>query len=169
LLEQVIITVHKNESRTDLTLRLRGGSLTDLDLDTPRRRATIVRTDEETIALEPRLAAHYPGSDIAGILNRQGRKSPYGHCFTANLVSGLHRNGTSPVSNVRPTRKEGELLTVKQTAAALGVASSTIHRWLSDGVITEEQFTLLPRSEAARLAGRLASHIGQCHGPRTSW
>ena len=141
LLEEVIITVHKDESRTHLTLRWRGGALTELDLDTPRRRPAIVRTDEDTIALVRRLAAHYPDAIIAGILNRQGRKSAYGHRFTANLVSGLRRQWDIP-RFVRPTNPpEGELLNIKQTAVALGVAASTIHRWLNEGIIAGEQLT----------------------------
>jgi predicted DNA-binding transcriptional regulator AlpA len=141
LLEEVIISVHKNESRTHLTLRWRGGALTELDLDTPRRLPAIVRTDEDTIALVRRLAAHYPDSVIAGILNRQGRKSAYGHRFTANLVSGLRRHWS--ISRFeRPTDPpEGELLNIKQTAVELGVAPSTIHRWLNDGIIAGEQLT----------------------------
>jgi excisionase family DNA binding protein len=33
------------------------------------------------------------------------------------------------------------LLTIAQAAAALGVATSTIHRWLNDGIIAGEQLT----------------------------
>jgi hypothetical protein len=131
LLEEVIITVHKDERRAHLTLRWRGGALTDIDLDLPRPRPAIVRTDEDTIALVRRLAAHYPDAVIAGILNRQDRKSAYGHRFTANLVGNLRRHWNIPCFE-RPTNPpEGELLTIKQTAAALGVATSTIHRWLN--------------------------------------
>jgi DNA invertase Pin-like site-specific DNA recombinase/predicted DNA-binding transcriptional regulator AlpA len=141
LLEEVIITVHKNESRTHLTLRWRGGALTDLELDTPRRLPAIVRTNEDTIALVRRLAAHYPDAVIAGILNRQGRKSAYGHRFTANLVSGLRRQWDIPRFERSANQSEGKLLNVTQTAAALGVAASTIHRWLNDGIIAGEQLT----------------------------
>ena len=141
LLEEVIITVHKNEGRTHLTLRWRGGALTDVDLDTPRYLPTGVRTDEDTIALVRRLAAHYPDSVIAGVLNRQGRKSAYGHRFTANLVSGLRRQWGIPRFEPAINPPEGELLNIKQTAAELGVATSTIHRWLNDGIIAGEQLT----------------------------
>src|SRR5512132_440748 len=141
LLEEVIITVHKDERRAHLTLRWRGGALTDSDLDLPRPSPAIVRTDEDTIALVRRLAAHYPDAVIAGILNRQDRKSAYGHRFTANLVGNLRRHWNIP-SFERPTNPpEGELLTIKQTADALGVATSTIHRWLNDGIIAGEQLT----------------------------
>ena len=141
LLDEVIITVHKNESRTHLTLRWRGGALTDLELDTPRRLPAIVRTDEDTIALVRRLAAHYPDAVIAGILNRQGRKSAYGHRFTVNLVGNLRRHWDIPCFERSTNPPEGELLNIKQTAAELGVATSTIHRWLNEGIIAGEQLT----------------------------
>jgi hypothetical protein len=78
---------------------------------------------------------------IAGILNRQGRKSAYGHRFTANLISGLRRQWDIPRFERAINPPEGELLTIKQTAAQLGVATSTIHRWLNDGIIAGEQLT----------------------------
>src|SRR5262249_52545995 len=49
--------------------------------DLPHSKPQIVRTDEDTIALVRRLAAHYPDAVIAGILSRQGRKTAYGHRF----------------------------------------------------------------------------------------
>src|SRR6202030_221532 len=73
LLEEVIVTVFKAQHRARLTLRWRGGSLTDIDVDLPRQKPAIVRTDEHTIALVRRLAAYYPDAVIAGILNRQDR------------------------------------------------------------------------------------------------
>src|SRR6516164_9839305 len=79
LLEEVIIAVKKDEYRSHLTLRWRGGALAEIDLDLPRRRAAPVRTDEDTVALVRRLAVHYPDAVIAGILNRQQRTTAYGH------------------------------------------------------------------------------------------
>ena len=141
LLEEAIVAVHKSERRAHLTLRWQGGTLTDIDLDLPKAQPSIVRTDEETIALVRRLAAHYPDAVIAGILNRQDRKSAYGHRFTANLVGNLRRHWNIACFE-RPTNSpEGELLTIKQTATALGVATSTIHRWLNNGLIAGEQLT----------------------------
>ena len=60
---------------------------------------------------------------------------------TVNLIGNLRRNWNIPCFE-RPTNfPEGELLTIKQTAAALDVAASTIHRWLNDGLIAGEQLT----------------------------
>ena len=38
-----------------------------------------------------RLASHYPDAVIAGVLNRQGRRTAYGHRFDAMDTLGLSR------------------------------------------------------------------------------
>ena len=141
LLEEAIVTVNKDEYRSHLTLRWRGGALAEIDLDLPRRRAAPVRTDEDTVALVRRLAAHYPDAVIAGILNRQQRTTAYGHRFTANHVGGLRRHWNIARYEAPATPPDGEMLTIKQLAVTLGVATSTIHRWLNDGIIAGEQLT----------------------------
>jgi DNA invertase Pin-like site-specific DNA recombinase/predicted DNA-binding transcriptional regulator AlpA len=141
LLEEVIVTVNKDEYRSHLTLRWRGGALAEIDLDMPRRRAAPVRTDEDTVALVRRLAVHYPDAVIAGILNRQQRTTAYGHRFTANHVGGLRRHWNIARYEAPATPPDGEMLTIKQLAETLGVATSTIHRWLNDGIIAGEQLT----------------------------
>ena len=141
LLEKVIVTVNKDEYRSHLTLRWRGGALAEIDLDLPRRRAAPVRTDEDTVALVRRLAVHYPDAVIAGILNRQQRTTAYGHRFTANHVGGLRRHRNIARYEAPATSPDGEMMTIKQLAVTLGVATSTIHRWLNDGIIAGEQLT----------------------------
>ncbi|HTS54002.1 MAG TPA: recombinase family protein, partial [Burkholderiales bacterium] len=127
LLEEVIIAVNREEHRADLTLRWRSGALTELELELPRRQAA-VRTDEDTIELIRRLAAHYPDTTIAGILNRQGRTSAYGERFTAVIVSSLRYTRAIPRYQPPIEPPEGELLNIKQTAQRLNVAASTVHR-----------------------------------------
>jgi DNA invertase Pin-like site-specific DNA recombinase len=141
LLEEAIITIRRDERRAHLTLRWRGGTLTDIDLDLPRPRPTIVRTNEDTVALVRRLAAHYPDAVIAGILNRQERETAYGHRFTANHVGNLRRGWDIPRFDPPDRPPDGQLLTIKQIADALGIATSTVHRWLNDGIIAGEQLT----------------------------
>jgi DNA invertase Pin-like site-specific DNA recombinase/predicted DNA-binding transcriptional regulator AlpA len=140
VLEEVIITVDKQQRRAQIALRWRGGALTEITLDSPRRQAA-VRTDEDTIALVRRLAEHYPDATIAGILNRQERKTAYGHRFTANLVGNLRRHWDIACFERPSDPPDGELLSVAQTAAVLGTAESTIHRWLNEGIIAGEQLT----------------------------
>lgn len=141
LLEDVTIAVHRDAYRAHLTLRWRGGTLTELDVDLPRSRPATVRTDEATVALVRRLAAHYPDDVIAGILNRQDRITARGHRFTANHVGNLRRHWKIPRFEPPAAPVDGELVNVRQAAAILGTAPSTIHRWLNDGIIAGEQLT----------------------------
>jgi excisionase family DNA binding protein len=141
LLEEVVVAVHRDEYRAHLTLRWRGGVLTERDVALPRSRPATVRTDEATVALVSRLAAHYSDAVIAGILNRQGRTSAHGHRFAANIVGNLRRHWKIPCFDPPASSQHGELVNVRQAATILGVASSTIHRWLNDGLIPGEQLT----------------------------
>src|SRR5579862_5824610 len=141
LLEEVIITVNRTERHGQLTMRWRGGTLTTIDLSLPRYQPTGVRTDEDTIELLIRLAKFYPDDLIAGILNRQGRKTAYGERFTANQVGSLRRYRNIPRFLPSAEAPTAELATMDQAAKILRIAPSTIHRWLNDGFIPGEQLT----------------------------
>ncbi|HJY87776.1 MAG TPA: recombinase family protein [Candidatus Acidoferrales bacterium] len=141
LLEEVIVTVNKPERSVHLTLRWKGGALTEIDLSLPRMKPRGLHTDEDTISLLHRLAVHYPDGVIAGILNRQGRRTASGERFTANHVSSLRRY--RQISRYEPPTEAptGERVTIRKAAQILGVYTSTIHRWLNDGFIAGEQVT----------------------------
>lgn len=142
LLEEVIVAVDPNEPRAHLTLRWRGGQISDLDLALQRRsRQAPVRTDEDTIELIRRLAAHYPDAIIAGILNRQGRPTATGLRFTANRVASLRTHWRIPRFQPPAEPPDGDLVNVREAASILGIAPSTVHRWLNDGFIAGEQIT----------------------------
>ena len=141
LLEEVMLDVKRAEGQAHLTLRWRGGAITTLDVPVPRFRPMGPRTDEDTISLLRRLAALYPDEVIAGILNRQGRKTAMGERFTANQVGSLRRYRNIPRFQPSAQPPEGELATIRKAAPILGVNTSTIHRWLNDGFIAGEQVT----------------------------
>ena len=141
LLEEVILAVNKPERSAHLTLRWRGGTLTDLDLSLPRMKPRGLHTDEDTISPLRRLAVHYPDDVIAGILNRQGRRTASGERFTANQVGSLrcYRN----ILRYEPPEAPptGEVVPIRKAAEILGIYPSTVHRWLNDGFIAGEQVT----------------------------
>jgi DNA invertase Pin-like site-specific DNA recombinase len=141
LLEEVIITVQRHEFCAHLTLRWRGGAITQLDVPIPRFQPVGPRTEEDTIALLRRLAVLYPDEVIAGILNRQGRKTATGGRFTANQVGSLRRYRNIPRFQPPADPAQGELATIRKAAQILGLNTSTIHRWLADGFIAGEQIT----------------------------
>lgn len=141
LLDDVKIDVLPEENKAHLTLRWKTSAVCELDVIYKTPRMAPNRTDEETIELMRRLAVHHPDTVIAGVLNRQGRKTARGERFTANRVASLRTHWKIPCYQAPPQSPEGELLTVDAAADQLGVAASTLLRWLNDGFIGGEQVT----------------------------
>jgi DNA invertase Pin-like site-specific DNA recombinase len=141
LLEDVVIAVERDEARAHLVLRWRGGTITELDVHLPHANPPRIRTDEDSLALIQRLAPHYPDAVIAGILNRQGKRTARGDRFTALHVGSLRRYRNIPRCEPPADHPDGDLLTIKKAAEVLGVAASTLHRWLTAGIIVGEQPT----------------------------
>jgi hypothetical protein len=141
LLEEVMLKVERKENHADLTLRWRGGMITKLDVGLKSYQVQGPKTDEDTLSLLRRLAAYYPDHVIAGILNRQQRKPAYGGQFTAGHVASLRRYHN--ISRFEPASESpcGEVLPVQKAAKVLGVAASTLHRWLNAGLFAGEQLT----------------------------
>ena len=141
LLEEVVMTVEREKFNAHLTLRWRGGLLSELDVPLPRSRPATIRTAEDTIELLRRLATHYPDTVIAGILTRQGRTTATGLSFTANRVSSLRTHWKIPCFEAAAHTPDGDCMTIERAAQTLGLAPSTLHRWLNDGFIAGEQVT----------------------------
>jgi hypothetical protein len=142
LLDEVNITPHRDDPgpHAILVLRWKGGAISELIVPLRRRQPTI-RTDEDTIELIRRLAVHYPDAKIAGILNRQHRRTARGMSYTANRVQSLRHHWRIPCHQPSDQPQEGEPLTVTAAAHQLGIAPSTLLRWLNDGFVAGEQIT----------------------------
>lgn len=141
LLEEVLISIEKTPPHAQVRLRWKGGAITLLQIPLPHHAPPVRRTDEDTIELLARLAKLYPDDVIAGILNRQGRKTSRGERFTAGNVGNLRRYRKMDRFQPQDDVSEGELVTIQKAAEILGTAPSTIHRWLNDGFIAGEQLT----------------------------
>jgi DNA invertase Pin-like site-specific DNA recombinase len=144
LLDEVNITLRREDPdpHAGLMLRWKGGAISELTVPL-RRRQPPIRTDEDTIDLIRRLAVHYPDAIIAGILNRQHRRTARGLSYTASRVQSLryHRHIPCHQPDGNGQAPEGELLNVTAAARQLGIAPSTLLRWLNDGFVAGEQVT----------------------------
>jgi DNA invertase Pin-like site-specific DNA recombinase len=142
LVDEVNITVDRTppDPHADLVLRWKGGALSELTVPL-RHPQPKIRTDEDTIDLLRRLAVHYPDAKIAGILNRQGRRTARGLSYTASRVQSLRHHWRIPCYQPTDQPSEGEPLTVSAAAKQLQIAPSTLLRWLNDGFIAGEQVT----------------------------
>ena len=143
LLEEVNITIRRDHDtgHADLILRWKGGAISDLAIAVKRTPQRRLRTSEDTIDLVRRLAVHYPDAKIAWVLNRQDRRTARGLSFTASRVQSLRHHWNIPCHQPASQPAEGELLNVTQAARELGIAPSTLLRWLDDGFVAGEQIT----------------------------
>lgn len=141
LIEEVNISIDRAENQAHLILRWKGGLISEVDVNLWRPRPPAIRTDEDTLTLVRRLAQHYPDAIIAGVLNRQGRRTATGLRFTTNRVGNLRRHWQIPRFRPPENPPAGQPVTVQKAAEVLGVAPSTVHRWLADGFIAGEQIT----------------------------
>ncbi|HVC76280.1 MAG TPA: recombinase family protein [Candidatus Micrarchaeaceae archaeon] len=142
LIEEIVIKLSEDKTNGHLVIRWKGGATTELDVDTAYRPQPTIKTDEDTIDLLRRLAIHYKDEQIAGILNRQGRLSARGERFTAVKVQGLrYHRGIPPYEPNGSNHEDGELLPLAKAAKVLGIATSTLHRWIGDGFVPAEQPT----------------------------
>jgi hypothetical protein len=120
-----------------------GGAVVYRDVPPPRKGWHIPTTDEDTIELIRRLAEHYDDTRIAQILSRQGRKTVTGLDFTRGRVNALRQgHGIPACPRAAPeVGEDGAVMSMTEARGKLGVASSTLYRWLREGFITGVQLT----------------------------
>lgn len=139
LVGEIVVTVHRPENIADVEVFWEGGARSQLSVRLVRRGGESLRIDEDTIELIGRLAAHHPDRQIAAVLNRQGRQTGTGLPFTASRVR--HVRQTNAIPAAPPPDPDDETVTIDHAANELGVSTSTIRRWLREGLLPGEQVT----------------------------
>ena len=139
LIVEVVVTVHADPRRACVEIRWEGGARSELTVPLTRGGRETGRTSESTIELIRRLARHHPDHQIAAILNKQRRRTGTGLQFTEARVAGVRERAGIPIAP--PPDLAGELHTVEAAARELGVAQTTIYRWLKAGLLPGEQTT----------------------------
>jgi excisionase family DNA binding protein len=138
LITEIVVTVRRPENVAHAEIFWEGGARSELTVKLPRRGQTTC-TPEDTIELIGRLAVHHPDHQIAGILNRQGRRTGTGRPFTATRVKSVRQRNRIPVAP--PPDPDADTITIEQAAAQLNVSPATIRRWLRQGLLPGEQVT----------------------------
>jgi len=140
LISEVIVTAYRDERRAAVEVHWEGGARTELSVKLkvpgPLERGRIT---EDTLELIRRLAEHHPDRQIAGVLNRQGRRTGTGLPFTEARVRGVRKRAGIPAAP--PADPAGALLTIERAASELGVSVHTIRRWINTGLLPAEQTT----------------------------
>jgi len=139
LVSEIVVTVRRPENVAEVEVFWEGGARSELSVRLIRRGGESRRTTEDTIELIRRLAAHHPDPQIAGILNRQRRRTGTGLPFTEARVKGARQRAGIPAAP--SPDPDGEIVTIEHAAAELDVSTSTIRRWLREGLLPAEQTT----------------------------
>jgi excisionase family DNA binding protein len=139
LIVEVVVTVSRAESRAEVEVVWEGGARSELSVRLNRRGPERRRLPDDMLVLIRRLAAHHPDRQIAAILSKQGRLTGTGRPFTEARVKAARQRAGIPAAP--PPDPDGEIVTIAQAAAQLGVSTATIRRWLADGLLPAEQTT----------------------------
>jgi len=139
LVSEAIVTVRGRPRRAEVELVWEGGARSRLSVALIRRGPESKRTDEQTVELIRRLAAHHPDHQIAAILNKQGRRTGTGLPLNQSRVKHVRQRAGIPASP--PPDPASELLTIEQAARELSVSGPTIYRWLRAALLPGEQTT----------------------------
>ncbi len=139
LISEIIVTVREDPRRAEIEIVWEGGAHTELLVPLIRRGPETTRTSEDTIELIRQLAAHHPDHQIAAILNKQGRLTGTGLPFTEPRVKRARKQHQIPAAP--PPDPDSGIFSIAQAADELGVAHTTIYRWLQAGLLPGEQTT----------------------------
>ncbi len=144
VIDEVVVTVRTADRQADLRIIWQGGATSELRMPLNRPGGHFRTTDEDTVDLVRRLAAHYDDTTIALILSRQQRRTATGLAFTKTRVKSLRQSREIPAfdgGSVTPPSDDALMVSVQQAEQDLGVSKHTIYRWLRDGFIVGEQLT----------------------------
>ena len=145
IVSEVVVTVEAESRTAALRIIWQGGGSTELTMPLTKPGGHFRATDEDTVELVRRLAAHYDDTTIALILSRQHRRTGTGLPFTKSRVQSLRVSRRipthQPAESVTAERDDAVVVSVAEAERLLGVGKVTIYRWLRRGFITGEQLT----------------------------
>ena len=137
LVVDIIADVDEAVRDVILTIHWRGGQHSQLRVRKPKSGEHGCRTPDEALAVIRSMAARWPDEHIAASLNRMGMRTGQGKTWTAHRVGSLRR--VHGIHAYLSAEKDGEWLTMRDAAAALGVSSHTIRRLIKAGVLPAAQ------------------------------
>lgn len=167
LIQDIIADVNETTREVILTIHWKGGQHSELRVRKPKTGEHGCNTPEAALAVMRSMATRWSDRDIAASLNRMGIRTGQNKSWTAKRVSSLRR--VHGIHAYRSAEKDGEWLTMLETAKALGVTSHAIRRLIKGSVLAAEQ--VVPRApyqvRAADLQDpRIAAALATRCGPR---
>ena len=144
VIAEVVVTVHAEERRADVSVVWEGGATAAFDIDLNKTGKHFRTTDESTVDLVRRLSERYDDKTIAAILSKQGRRTGTGLSFTQTRVKTLRNSRGIPAFHppaVTAAVDDVPVVSITKAEQILGVSRVTLYRWMHDGFVNGEQLT----------------------------
>jgi hypothetical protein len=104
LVSEVVVTIKQEPRRAEVEILWEGGARSALQVPLVRRGGERNHTNEDTVELIRRLAAHTADYQIAAILNKHGRRTGTGLAFNRHASSTSAKSTASrPPRHRNPT------------------------------------------------------------------
>ena len=146
MINEVAVTVDAEQRVAQLRILWQGGAGTKVSMPITKPGQHLRVTDEATVALVRRVAEHDDDRTIAAILAKQKRRTAAGLPFTRARVAILRAGDDIPVyqpsiQHVGADCDDVVVVTITAAEQILGVARTTLYRWIREGFVTAEQIT----------------------------
>src|SRR5262249_37264259 len=96
VISEIVVTVRVDDRQADVRVVWEGGATNEFVLKLTKTGGHFRTTDEDTVALVPRLAERHDDKTIAAVLNKQGRHTGTGLAFTRSRVTSLRASYSIP-------------------------------------------------------------------------
>ena len=153
------VTLQRDGKRVDAQVRFRAGQTAALEVIVGSNAWELRRTPEEIVHEIDRLLEHHTEAGVAEALNVIGLRSGSGQKFSSGIIHHIRINYGIESRQDR-LRRRG-LCSLTETAAALGVCTSTVKQWHYEGRLNGEvlndkgeHFYVVPAVAPRRAIGR---------------
>ena len=155
LIADIIVDVDDSVRDVVLTIHWRGGQHSELRVRKPKTGEHGCATTEDALAVMRSMAGRWSDEHIAASLNRMALPTGQGKTWTAHRVGSVRR--VRGIHAFRSAEKDGEWLTMTESAKALGVTNHVIRRLIKSGILPAVQ--VVPGAPYQIRADDLASEV----------
>jgi len=131
-------TLIKNHNTITAYVRLRGGQDTTLTVPIPKSAPELRKAPPEVITAIDQLPDQHTHAEIAGILGDRGLTTGEGRTYNRLMVRNIR--DTYQLRSRHQRLRDAGLLTLHETAAALGVSAGTVKIWYHAGIVSGQRY-----------------------------
>lgn len=132
------VTLCKTDDGIQAGVRMRAGSVRQLQLPLPQPAHQKYRTDSVIVSEIDALLEQYTEKQSAAILNDKGYRSGRGKAFTKNIVRQLCKSYSLKTRKQR--LREAGLLNLREISAELGISHDRLNRWRKAGKLRGHRY-----------------------------